>query len=70
MRNWTATATADLGLPAPTEPAVSSNGSPGQENAGLPGKRVTGAVTARVAEDAGFEPARVLTPNTISNRAH
>lgn len=22
------------------------------------------------AEDAGFEPARVLTPNTISNRAH
>jgi hypothetical protein len=23
-----------------------------------------------VAEDAGFEPARVLTPNTISNRAH
>jgi len=23
-----------------------------------------------VAEDAGFEPARAVTPNTISNRAH
>jgi hypothetical protein len=29
-----------------------------------------GVSPVQSAEDAGFEPARVLTPNTISSRAH